>query len=134
MTPQEHEAVMQAEDLAGPPENGGTSGSMSLTVAEAARIMREAVKNKSYQLLPMGQGAATYLHAKRKRLTDSSYRNYERVLDKFARHFPDLQLEDFKPPIGTDRVEGFLDHEYGDSSPRNYNKNLSIRKDFFGLR
>ena len=27
----------------------------TLTVAEAARIMREATKDKSYQLLPLGQ-------------------------------------------------------------------------------
>jgi integrase/recombinase XerC len=102
-----------------------------LTLAEAARIMREAVKDKSYQLLPMGQEAAGYLRAKRKRLTDSSYRDYERGLDKLARFFPDLELAAFEPPTGTDRVEEFLDAQYGDGSPRNYNKNLSILKDFF---
>jgi integrase len=103
----------------------------SLTLAEAARIMREAVKDKSYQLLPMGQEAAGYLRVKRKRLTDSSYRDYERGLDKLARYFPDLELEAFEPPIGTNRIEEFLDAQYGDGSPRNYNKNLSILKDFF---
>ena len=93
--------------------------------------MREAVKDKSYQLLPMGQEAAGYLRVKRKRLTDSSYRDYERGLDKLARYFPDLDLEAFEPPIGTQRLEEFLDAQYGDGSPRNYNKNLSIIKDFF---
>jgi len=103
----------------------------ALTLAEAARIMREAVKDKSYQLYPMGQEAAGYLRVKRKRLTDSSYRDYERGLDKLARYFPDLELEAFEPPVGTNRIEEFLDAQYGDSSPRNYNKNLSIVKDFF---
>jgi integrase/recombinase XerC len=102
-----------------------------LTLAEAARIMREAVKDKSYQLLPIGQEAAGYLRVKRKRLTDSSYRDYERGLDKLARFFPDLELDAFEPPAGTDRIEEFLDAQYGDGSPRNYNKNLSILKDFF---
>lgn len=102
-----------------------------LTLAEAARIIREATKDKSYQLYPMGQEAAGYLRVKRKRLTDSSYRDYERGLDKLARYFPDLELADFEPPIGTERIEEFLDSQYGDSSPRNYNKNLSILKDFF---
>lgn len=102
-----------------------------LTIAEAARIMREAVKDKTYQNYPMGQEAAGYLRVKRKRLTDSSHRDYERGLDKLARYFPDLQLEDFEPPIGTQRIEEFLDTQYGDGSPRNYNKNLSIIKDFF---
>jgi integrase/recombinase XerC len=68
---------------------------------------------------------------KRKRLTDSSYRDYESGLDKLARHFPDLRLEDFEPPAGTERLEEFLDHQWGSGAPRTYNKNLSICKDFF---
>ncbi|MHB8693565.1 MAG: tyrosine-type recombinase/integrase [Solirubrobacteraceae bacterium] len=103
----------------------------TLTLAEAARIMREAVKDKSYQLLPLGQEAAAYLRVKRKRLTESSHRDYERGLDKLARYFPDLELADFEPPRGIDLVEEFLDSQYGDGSPRNYNKNLSILRDFF---
>jgi hypothetical protein len=35
----------------------------SLTLAAAARIMREAVRDKSYQLCPIGQEAASYLRA-----------------------------------------------------------------------
>jgi integrase/recombinase XerC len=102
-----------------------------LTVADAARIMREAVRDKSYQLFPMGQEVAAYLRAKRKRLTDSSYRDYESGLDKLVRHFADLELEDFEPPMGTERLEEFLDHQWGKGAPRTYNKNLSIVKDFF---
>jgi integrase/recombinase XerC len=102
-----------------------------MDLARAAAIMREATKDKSYQLFPMGQEAAAYLRMKRKRLTDSSYRDYERGLDKLARFFPDLELRDFEPPVGTERIEEFLDAQYGGSSPRNYNKNLSILRDFF---
>lgn len=102
-----------------------------LTLAQAARIMREAVKDKSYQLYPLGQEAAAYLRVKRKRLTDASFRDYEASLDKFARYFPDLELEDFEPPIGTQRLEEFLDAQWGRSAPRTYNKNLSIVSDFF---
>jgi len=112
------------------PQVAATSVS-SLTVAEAARIMREAVRDKSYQQYPLGQDAAAYLRAKRKRLTDASYRDYEGGLDKFVRYFMDLQLDDFEPPVGTGRVEEFLDHQYGSGAPRTYNKNLSILKDFF---
>jgi site-specific recombinase XerC len=89
------------------------------------------VRDKSYQLLPLGQDAAAYLRNKRKRLTDSSYRDYEGGLDKLARHFPDLQLEDFEPPVGTERLEEFLDAQWGAGAPRTYNKNLSILGDFF---
>ena len=101
------------------------------TLAEAARLIREAVRDKSYQLTPIGADAAGYLRAKRKRLTDSSYRDYECCLDKLARHFLDLQIEDFEPPTGTECIEEFLDALWGDGAPRTYNKNLSIIKDFF---
>ena len=102
----------------------------ALTVAQAAQILREAMRDKSYQLLPLGAEAATYLRAKRRRLTDSSYRDYESCLDKLARYFADLQLEDLEPPAGTDRIEEFLDAMWGDGAPRTYNKNLSIVTDF----
>lgn len=102
-----------------------------LTLAEAARIMREAVKDKSYQLLPLGEDAAAYLRAKRKRLTPASYRSYEGTLDKLARDFPDLRVEDFEPPAGTARLEQFLDGRWGDGAPGTYNVCLAHITDFF---
>ena len=47
-------------------------------------VLRDALKDKSYQEFPIGQDAAAYLRAKRKRLTESSYRDYEGCLDKLA--------------------------------------------------
>ena len=35
--------------------------SSPMTVAEAARVMREAVRDKSYQLTPIGEEVAGYL-------------------------------------------------------------------------
>lgn len=102
-----------------------------LTLADAARIMREATKDKSYRAFPLGQEAGHYLRHKRKRLTVASYRDYEGCLDKLARHFADLDIGSFEPPIGTERIEEFLDHQWGDRAPRTYNKNLSILCDFF---
>jgi site-specific recombinase XerC len=93
--------------------------------------MREAVRDKSYQLTPVGEEVAAYLRAKRKRLTDRSYDEYESSLDKLARYFPDLRVEDFEPPAGTERIEEFLDALWGTKAPRTYNKNLSAVKDFF---
>jgi hypothetical protein len=114
-----------------PNRGGAPAPGASPTLAEAARLIREAVRDKSYQLTPIGADAAGYLRAKRKRLTDSSYRDYESCLDKLARHFLDLQIEDFEPPAGTERIEEFLDALWGSGAPRTYNKNLSIIKDFF---
>lgn len=85
-----------------------TARAPELTLAEAARIMREAVKDKSYQLTPLGAEIAAYLRAKRKRITDASYRSYESSLDKLARTFPDLELHDFEPPVGVRRIEEYL--------------------------
>jgi integrase len=103
----------------------------ALTYLEAQRIVREHVRDKSYQLLPLGMEAAAYLRMKRKRLTKGSYRKYEAVLDKLARYFPDLDVTDFEPPVGTQRVEEFMDAHWGDKEPRTYNSCLSVVKDFF---
>lgn len=102
----------------------------ALTAQQALAIVRDLVLDKSYQQLPLGQEAAVYLRAKRKRLTDSSYRDYEACLDKLARHFGHLIIEDLEPPDGTIRLEEFLHAQWGGSAPRTYNKNLSIVTDF----
>lgn len=102
----------------------------SLTLAQAALIMREATKDKTYQLSPLGQEVAGYLRAKRKRLTDKSEVAYESALACFARYFADLQTADFEPPAGVELVEKFLDDTYGAHANATYNKNLSIIGDF----
>jgi integrase len=106
-------------------------GPGGLTLEKAARMMRDAVKDKSYRAFPLGQEAGHYLRSKRKRLTTSSYRDYESCLDKLARHFLDLEIVDLEPPVGTERLEEFLEAQWGDREGRTYNKNLSILRDFF---
>ncbi len=102
-----------------------------MTLAEAARVMRDAVRDKSYQLTPLGEDVAAYLRAKRKRLTATSLHSYEGTLDKLARDFPDLRVEDFEPPAGTQRLEEFLEARWGDSAPGTYNVCLAHVTDFF---
>jgi integrase/recombinase XerC len=99
--------------------------------AAVARLNRDRMRDKSYQLLPLGGDCAAYLRFKRRRLTPASYRSYESCLDKLCRHFTDLRLADFEPPVGTRRVEEFLDEQWGASAPRTINTNLSILRDFF---
>jgi site-specific recombinase XerC len=89
------------------------------------------MKDKSYRALPLGLEAGHYLRAKRKRLTDASYRDYESILDKLARYFADLEIDGLEPPVGTQRVEEFLEHQWGDRAGRTYNKALSVLRDFF---
>jgi hypothetical protein len=103
----------------------------ALTLKQAAAMLRDAVKDQSYRALPLGEDAGAYLRAKRKRLTASSYRDYESILDKFCRFFLDLELADFESPAGTRRLEEFLDAQWGSGAPRTYNKALSVLRDFF---
>jgi integrase len=99
--------------------------------AVVARLNRDRMRDKSYQLTPLGAEVAAYLRQKRKRLTDASMRAYESSLDKLARHFADLELADFEPPVGTERIEEYLDEHWGQKAPGTYNVNLSITGDFF---
>lgn len=103
----------------------------SLLYPEAARIVREAVKDKSYRVYPLGQEAGAYLRRKRGSISPASYRSYESILDKFARAHPDLKIEDFEPPVGAQRLEEFMDTQWGDNAPGTYNTCLSIMRDFF---
>ena len=89
------------------------------------------MKDKSYRAFPMGQEAAHYLRTNKKRFSPDTYRDYESCMDKLARYFPDLQIEDFEPPVGTERIEEFLDYQWGGRTGRTYNKNLTITKEFF---
>lgn len=103
----------------------------ALTLADAGRIMREAMRDERYRLLPMGAEAEAYMRAKRKQLTTGSERKYRAALAELALHFPDLELKDFEPPVGTERLEEFMDARYGHLEPSTYNSCLSAVKDFF---
>ena len=97
----------------------------------AARVQRDAMRDKTYQLTPLGMLAAGYLRHKRKVLTKGSQRKYESALHKLALYFADLEPCDFEPPIGTERLEEFMDHTWGQAAPRTYNSNLSPIREFF---
>jgi hypothetical protein len=63
-----------------------------LTVAEAAKIMREAIKDKSYLAYPLGREWGEFLRAKRMaRCRPNTIESYESVGDKFARYFADFE-------------------------------------------
>jgi site-specific recombinase XerC len=89
------------------------------------------VKNKAYRAFPLGQDAGAYLRQNRGRLLPNTYKTYESCLDKLARYFADLELRDFEPPLGTERLEEFVDEHWGEKASRNRAKNISILKGFF---
>ena len=69
------------------------------------------MKNKAYRAFPLGQEAGAYLRQNRGRLLPNTYKTYESCLDKLARFFADLELSDFEPPVGTERLEEFVEEE-----------------------
>jgi site-specific recombinase XerC len=120
-----------AETLRGRHQEVSPDATPTLLLAEAARVWREAVKNKAYRQFPLGQEAGTYLRQNRGRLLPNTYKTYESCLDKLARYFADLELADLEPPMGTERLEEFVDDQWGDQSARTRAKNISVLKGFF---
>ena len=117
---------------------------LALTLGEALRKMpqheraaflapfrRDDLKDKSYELLPLGSDVKRYLDAQRKRMTPASMRTYEHVLVQLVREFPDLTLADFEQPVGGERLEAFMDDRWGGGSRAAYNVNHSILSEFF---
>jgi integrase/recombinase XerC len=93
--------------------------------------MREMARAGTWEAYPMGAEVEAYLRWKRKRLRHGSYLKYQQTLSELAHDHLDLELTDFEPPVGTDRVEEFLDRHWGRLEPATYNSHLSIVKDFF---
>jgi integrase/recombinase XerD len=79
----------------------------SLTLGEAARIIREAVKDKSYRETPLGQLVGRYLRWFRNEYgaTESTIRDYEAVLARMS-----LLLADREPlDVSTDDLREVID-------------------------
>src|SRR5581483_3692957 len=102
-------------------------------LAEAARIQRQAMRDKSYRSTPLGLEVARYYRWKKNEwgATSTTLRDYEAPLARFALEHADLELHDFEPPVGTERLREFWDGGWGDRSPRTRAKVLSIMRDFF---
>ena len=103
----------------------------ALLLEEASRIVAAAIRDKSYEDLPLGQDVKAYLRVIRKRLTPQSQDAWEIVLARMVRAFPGMRVEDFEPPHGTELVEQFMDDAWGQFSGRYQNRNHTILNDFF---
>jgi integrase len=96
-------------------------------------MMRDAVKDRSYRATPLGLEVARYYRWKRNEwgATDTTLRDYEAILARLALYFADLELSDFEPPVGTERLREFWDFHWGEKTPRTRAKVLSVLRDFF---
>src|SRR5438067_10150040 len=106
---------------------------LRLTLGEAARIMREAVKDKSYRSTPVGLEVAHFIRWFRNEYgaTSETLRDYEAILAKLAIDHADLELTDFEPPEGTTRLREFIDERWGEAAPRTRKKVRAVLMSFF---
>jgi integrase/recombinase XerC len=122
-------AGVQADPLA--PNDGSrglNGGGPCLTLGEAARIIREAVKDKSYRSTPLGQLVGRYLRWFRNEYgaTESTLRDYEAVLARMS-----LTLADKEPIAGSvDDLRDVIDL-WGERSPRTRQKVTSVVRAFW---
>jgi site-specific recombinase XerC len=91
------------------------------------------LKDKSYRATPLGLEVARYHRWKKTEWGASSetLRGYESVLARTSLYFADLELLEFNPPIGTERLRECWDHWWGDLSPKTRAWVRSIWVDFF---
>jgi integrase/recombinase XerC len=115
------------------PSNGSLVRRARLTLGEAARMMREAVKDKSYRSTPVGLEVAHFIRWFRNEYgaTTETLRDYEAILAKLAIDHADLELSDFEPPGGTTRLREFIDERWGDAAPRTRKKVRAVLMSFF---
>jgi integrase/recombinase XerD len=102
-------------------------------LADAARLVRDAMRDKTYRATPLGLEIGRYIRWKRSEwgAAENTMLVYEQVLSKLALHHADLELIDFAPPMGTERVRDFLGHYWGDAKPSTRARNLAVVRDFF---
>jgi hypothetical protein len=73
------------------------------------------MKDKAYRATPLGLEAARYYRWKKNEwgATVETLRDYEAILAKLALDHADLELADFEPPMGTERLREFIDNRWG---------------------
>lgn len=103
-------------------------------LAFAARVQREAMKDKSYRSTPIGLEVGRDYRWKKNEwgATAETMRDYEAILGKLALDHADLEVSSFKPPVGTELLREFIDNRWGERTARTRAKVISVLRDFFG--
>lgn len=100
--------------------------------AALAPMMHEAMRrDRAHEAWPLWKDVEPYLRAKRRTSAESTVAEAESNLIRLVGRYPGLRVEDFEPPVGTERVEAWLEYFWGNLAPATYNKNLSIVREFF---
>ena len=105
---------------------------MTPALAEAARQIRELARGESWADPPLGNRVRLYLEAKADAgFAEATVRTYRGVLKGLVVTFADLDVEDFEPPAGTERLIDFLSIRYGGLSPQTRALAHAALADFF---
>ena len=99
-------------------------------------MMRDALRDRSYRATSLGLEVSRYYRWKKNEwgATAETLRDYEAILAKLALDHADLELEDFEPPVGTERLREFIDNRWGDKAGRTRAKVISVLRDFFAYQ
>ena len=99
---------------------------------QLAPMMRDAMRrDRAHETFPLWDDVGPYLRAKHRTAAPATHAEAESTLVRLVKFFPEASIEDFEPPVGTERVEEWMEALWGDLSPATYNKNLSIVREFF---
>ncbi len=109
-------------------------GDRLLTAGEWRAKMTLALRDRSYRATPLGTVVGRYYRWKKNEwgATDATMVEYEMPLARLAVFYSDLEVSDFEPPIGTERIREFNEYHWGTLSASTRSKVLSIERDFFG--
>jgi integrase/recombinase XerC len=105
----------------------------ALTLREAARILAESVRDKSYRAAPLGQEAGRFLRYMRsaKDASPRTLEDYEGILARFAAEHAHLELADLAGAAGAERVIDFVAGHWEDCAPGTRRKVLAVLSSFF---
>lgn len=102
------------------------------TLAEAAILMRAALRDRSYQGTPLGFKVRDYLAWKQDGgASPHSQRDYETTLARLALEHADLDVASLEGQDGRRLVEGWWRRAWSDAEPSTRAKRLAHLKDFF---
>ncbi|MDQ3995275.1 MAG: tyrosine-type recombinase/integrase [Actinomycetota bacterium] len=94
------------------------------------------MRDRSYRATPLGLEVARYYRWKKNEwgAREETLRDYEAILAKLALDHADLELSDFEPPVGTERLRDFIDNRWGERTGRTRAKVISVLRDFFAYQ
>lgn len=104
-----------------------------MNLAEAARIVREATKDKSYQETPTGAELRRFLDWFRHEVgaTERSVNDYESVLKELALAYADLEVSEFEVPAGTQLLRDLFARQWPHAAPNTRRKIRAYCVSFF---